>query len=98
MQPDFAVTTGNAGAVAAICARLHGSPLAIELAAARVTVIPLPALLARLDHRLDLLTGGPRDAPDRQRDMRAAIAWSHELLSPMDQILFRFQQAGTFLR
>jgi predicted ATPase len=94
-DPGFNITTENAPVIAAICDRLDRLPLAIELAAARVNVLPLPALLARLDHRLDLLTGGPRDAPDRQRDMRAAISWSHDLLSEPEQVVFR--RLGVFV-
>jgi predicted ATPase/transcriptional regulator with XRE-family HTH domain len=87
--PDFAVTNATAPAVAEICARLDGLPLAIELAAARVKLLPPPALLARLERRLPLLTGGDRDAPARQQALRSTIAWSYDLLSPSDQALFR---------
>ena len=88
VQADFAVTNANAPAVAEICARLDGLPLAIELAAARASCSPPQALLARLEHRLDLLTGGPRDRPTRQQTLRATIDWSYDLLGPDEQALF----------
>ena len=89
VQADFHLTPENAGEIARICQQLDGLPLAIELAAARVKVFPPHALIARLERRLPLLTGGPRDAPARLRTMRDAIAWSHDLLSAAEQRLFR---------
>jgi predicted ATPase len=86
--PGFELTGGNAEAVAEICRRLDGLPLAIELAAARVRLLPPPALLARLDHRFSLLTGGARDLPERQRTLRNTLDWSYGLLSASEQALF----------
>ena len=77
------------GTVAAICRRLDGLPLAVELAAARTKLLDPATLLRRLEHALPLLTGGPRDAPERQRTLRAAIEWSHELLEEQARVAFR---------
>ena len=88
VKPDFQVTSGNAPAVAEICARLDGLPLAIELAAARTKMLPPEALLPRLNNRLKVLTGGARDLPARQQTLRAAIDWSFSLLDPGEQVLF----------
>ena len=81
VKADFTVTDENAPAVAEICVRLDGLPLAIELAAARVRALPPQALLSRLDQRLKLLTGGAHDLDERQRTLRATIDWSYELLA-----------------
>ncbi len=86
-SPGFALSAANAATVSAICTRLDGLPLAIELAAARIPALPPQALMARLDHTLLLLTGGARDQPDRLRTMRAAITWSFDLLGPIEQTL-----------
>src|SRR5436190_23668469 len=86
---DFTITDENAAAVAEICARLDGLPLAIELAAARVKVLSPLEILARLDDRLSLLTGGAKDLPDRQRTVRGAIEWSYDLLSEDEKDVFR---------
>jgi predicted ATPase/class 3 adenylate cyclase len=87
VRADFEMTSRNARAVAEICVRLDGLPLAIELAAARIRALTPHALLRRLDQRLELLTGGPREAPGRQQTMRRAISWSYALLSRRDQRL-----------
>jgi predicted ATPase/DNA-binding CsgD family transcriptional regulator len=89
LQPDFAVSGENIETVVAVCRRLDGLPLAIELVAAWVKLLPLPALLNRLERRLPMLTGGGRDVPARQQTMRETIAWSYDLLSPEEQRLFR---------
>jgi predicted ATPase/DNA-binding SARP family transcriptional activator len=88
VRPEFALTSGNVAAVTEICRRLDGLPLAIELAAARITLFPPEVLLRRLDRRLKLLTGGARDQPTRQQTLRSAIDWSYSLLSPEEQTLF----------
>jgi predicted ATPase/class 3 adenylate cyclase len=88
VRVDFAITTENAPAVAEICARLDGLPLAIELAAARSKLFPPKAMLARLDKRLALLTGGARDLPARQQTLRDTIAWSYDLLDAAEQAIF----------
>lgn len=88
VKPDFAVTNQNAPAVAEICARLDGLPLAIELAASRSKLLSPMALLGRLENRLKLLTGGARDLPARQQTLRAAIAWSYDLLNEGEKALF----------
>jgi predicted ATPase/class 3 adenylate cyclase len=80
VRPDFHVTNDNAPAVAGIAARLHGMPLAIELAAARVKLLAPDAILERLEHQLGVLAAGSRDLPERQQTLRGAIAWSHDLL------------------
>jgi predicted ATPase/DNA-binding XRE family transcriptional regulator len=94
ITPDFALTPANATEIAEICVHLDGLPLAIELAAARVDFLSPPALIRRLQrdqeaHPLQLLSRGARDAPERQRTMRATIGWSHDLLADEEQIVFR---------
>ncbi len=89
VKHEFALTKENAPAVAAICARLDGLPLAIELAAARIKLLSPSAMLARLESRLNLLTGGARDLPSRQQTLRSTVDWSYGLLNAAEQTLFR---------
>jgi predicted ATPase/DNA-binding CsgD family transcriptional regulator len=91
----FTLTAANAQAIAGICRRLEGLPLAIELAAARSRLLAPDALLRRLDQRLEILTSGAADAPARQRTLRETIAWSHDLLEPAERILFA--RVGVFV-
>jgi predicted ATPase len=95
VKSDFRLTEANAAAVAEICRRLDGLPLALQLAAARLTVLSPEALLARLERRLPLLTRAPRDLPERHQTLRAAIAWSYDMLEAADQRFFR--QLGMFI-
>jgi predicted ATPase/DNA-binding CsgD family transcriptional regulator len=89
LQPQFKVSRSNARTIAEICIHLEGMPLAIELAAARITQLSPQALLSRLSQRLDILTRGTQDAPVRQQTLRNTLAWSYDLLSPWEQWLFR---------
>ena len=89
VNPEFEVTHQDIAAVTAICTRLDGLPLAIELAAARIRLFSSQAMLTRLDNRLKLLTSGPRNLHDRHRTLRVAIDWSYDLLTPEEQALFR---------
>jgi predicted ATPase/class 3 adenylate cyclase len=89
VKPAFAVTEESTHAIAEICSRLDGLPLAIELAAAHVRVLPPQRMLSELSHRLSFLTGGARDLPARQRTLRGAIDWSHDLLTGAEQKLFQ---------
>ncbi len=89
VNPGFALTTDNAVAIIGICRRLDGLPLALELAAARLSVFGPDALLARMEHRLPLLTQGARDLPLRQQTLRNTLAWSYDLLSEREQQVFR---------
>ncbi len=90
VKPDFRLTSANAAVVAEICARLDGLPLALELAAARIKLLPPRALLARLSQRLQVLTGGARDLAPHQQTLRATLAWSYNLLSDREKRLFRW--------
>jgi predicted ATPase/class 3 adenylate cyclase len=87
-QQDFRVTMENAASIAELCVRLDGLPLAIELAAARISLMSPVALLKRLGDRLKLLTGGARDLPQRQQTLRNTLQWSHDLLEPNERSLF----------
>ena len=87
VRPGFGVTNENAPSVAAICARLHGMPLAIELAAARVKLLSPDAILSRLEHQLVVLAAGARDLPERQQTLRGAIAWSYDILDEPGRLL-----------
>ncbi|HEV3513019.1 MAG TPA: protein kinase [Candidatus Sulfotelmatobacter sp.] len=89
VKHQFALTNENAPAVAAICSRLDGLPLALELAAARIKLLSPSAMLARLESRLNLLTGGARDLPTRQQTLRNTVDWSYGLLNAAEQTLFR---------
>jgi predicted ATPase/transcriptional regulator with XRE-family HTH domain len=89
VHPLLPVTPANLASIAAICRRVDGIPLAIELAAMRVATFAPPDLLRHLNHRLALLVGGPRDLPARQQTMRNAITWSYDLLAPAEQAIFR---------
>jgi len=89
VKREFALTKETAPVVAAICARLDGLPLAIELAAARIKMLSPSAMLARLESRLSLLTGGARDLPTRQQTLRGTVDWSYGLLNTAEQTLFR---------
>jgi non-specific serine/threonine protein kinase len=88
-RADFTFSSRNAHAVAQICIRLDGMPLAIELAAARIGVLPVETIALRLDDRFRLLTGGPRDAVPRQQTLRATLDWSHDLLNQAEQVLLQ---------
>jgi predicted ATPase/class 3 adenylate cyclase len=89
VDPSFSLTDEATRIVAVICGRLDGLPLAIELAASRIRVLPPRSLLEQLDRRLPVLVGGPRDAPTRQQTLRAAIGWSYDLLEERDRAFFR---------
>ena len=89
VKPDFTITAENAPTIAKICSRVDGLPLAIELAAARIKMLPPSAVLTRLESRLNLLTAGPRDVPERHQTIRKTIDWSYDLLNGSEQKLLR---------
>jgi predicted ATPase/DNA-binding XRE family transcriptional regulator len=89
VSPEFLLTASNAMAVATICAQVDGLPLAIELAASRIKLLPPVAMVTRLERRLQFLTGGARDLPARQQTLRGTLDWSYDLLSPPEQQLFQ---------
>src|SRR5262249_32102572 len=89
VDPSFTLTDENALAVAGLCVRLDGLPLALELAAARVKHLPVRAILLRLEHGLSLLASGARDRPARHRTLAEAIGWSYDLLDDAERTLFR---------
>ena len=95
VAPGFALNAETAPVVAAVCRRLEGHPLAIELAAARTRLLPPAVQLERLEHGFELLAGGTRDAPERHRTLRATLEWSHSLLEPGEQRLY--EQLGAFV-
>ena len=90
IKPDFLLTAGNARTIAEICLHLDGLPLALELAAARIRLLSPQTLLARLSHRLQVLTGGVQDAPVRQQTLLNTLVWSYDLLTAQEQRLFRW--------
>jgi predicted ATPase len=87
--PTFELTEANARTISEVCVRLDGLPLAIELAAARVKLLPPQALLVRLSRRLSIFQGGAQDQPSRQQTLRNTLQWSYDLLTPQEQRLFR---------
>jgi predicted ATPase/class 3 adenylate cyclase len=95
IKPDFEISNGNARDIAEICVRLDGLPLALELAAARIKILPPHMILARLGNKLGLLSGGAKDLPARQQALRNTIAWSYDLLSESERKLFR--RLGVFV-
>ena len=88
VRGDFTLNETNAEAISEICLKLDGLPLAIELAAARIKLLPPAAMVKRMESSLKMLTGGARDLPERQQTMRGAIAWSYDLLEPEERVLF----------